>query len=102
MEEAIIIGAIIQIITLTVFFVMASNVSKIKKHIDPDKRAGIRYFEMAQEEIYLGNKEKAKEYLLRVKFHYEVRMEYCCRMSDKMEKEKNVAMAKVDKLLSEL
>jgi hypothetical protein len=33
-EIAIIIGAIIQVITLIVFFVMASNVSKIKKHLD--------------------------------------------------------------------
>jgi hypothetical protein len=33
-EIAIIIGAIIQVITLIVFFVMASNVSKIKKNLD--------------------------------------------------------------------
>lgn len=34
MEIAIIIGAVIQVVTLIVFFVMAGNISQIKKQLD--------------------------------------------------------------------
>ncbi len=75
MTAIIIIGAIIQLALLIVFFVMASNVSKIKKHLLKTDATGERYFNKAQEEIQIGHKEKAKEYLLRAKYYYEVKHE---------------------------
>lgn len=75
MEEgmifAIVIACIIQVVVLVVFFVMAKNISTIKKHITNNLTV-IKYTHMADEEIYIGNKEKAKEYLLRAKYICEV------------------------------
>ena len=67
MNTAIIIVAIIQIITLIVFFVMASNIGKIKNHL-LHKASGDDFLAMASLEEYLGNKEKAREHLLRAKY----------------------------------
>lgn len=65
-----VVAAIVQIIILVVFFVMAKNVSEIKKNIN--RKPSIKeYLDMAGEEKYVGNKEKAKEYFLRAKYHTE-------------------------------
>ncbi len=71
MIEAIVIGAIIQLITLIVFFVMGFNIEKIRRELEVV--SGQRYMEMAEEEKYIGNKEKAKEYLLRAKYRFEIK-----------------------------
>lgn len=62
-----IIVGVVQVISLVVFFVMTANVSAIKKDLlkelyYPD------YIEKFEEEKYLGNKEKAKEWLLRLDY----------------------------------
>ena len=69
----LIISAIIQAVTLIVFFVMAANVSAIKKDLVkelyyPD------YIEKFEEEKYIGNKTKAKEWLLRLDFNLQKEM----------------------------
>jgi hypothetical protein len=73
MEDTIIaisiIAAIVSIITMIVFFVMAANVAKIKRTLDRAEPAIPRYLALSEEEAYIGNREKAKEYLLRTKFH---------------------------------
>lgn len=93
------VGAVIQLIFLIVFFVMASNVSKIRKHLVAELQ-GKRYFEIAQEEIYIGNKDKAKEYLLRAKYRYEV-MEENYYVNGELSPP-SIIIKKIDKLLSEL
>jgi hypothetical protein len=45
MEVAIIIGAIIQVITLSVFFVMAANVAKIRTLLDAISRRSVNFDE---------------------------------------------------------
>lgn len=65
--DMLIIAAIIQIITLIVFFIMANNVSKIKKILRKEFSFD-EYIEMSNEELYVGNTTKAKELLLRAEY----------------------------------
>lgn len=74
LQTILIIGAIINIIVLIVFFVMASNVSKILKHLTK-RNNYTNYLDLAAEEIYIGNKEKAKEYLLKAEFNAKITYE---------------------------
>lgn len=69
MEIAIIITGIIQVITLIVFFVMAANLASIKNNLYYEDPPVSKYMRMADEEIYIGDKQKAKEYLLRAKYY---------------------------------
>jgi hypothetical protein len=78
---------------------MASNVSKIKKRLVTDLQ-GKRYYEMAQEEIFIGNKDKAKEYLLRAKYRYEVLEEPYFLDGESVVR--SIIVQKIDKQLSEL
>lgn len=56
----------IQVIAIIVFFVMAYNISVIKK------RLGVKdfddYWEMAKIEAYIGNKEEARKNYLRARY----------------------------------
>lgn len=63
----VIITAIIQIITLIVFFVMAANVSTIKKKLI-NKYTMEQFIERSNEEKYVGNLESAREFLLRAEY----------------------------------
>lgn len=65
METLWIIIAGVQIIVLIVFFVMASNVSKIKDQLQMNAKKMIEEGDM---EFYAGNKGKAKEYYLKAKY----------------------------------
>lgn len=70
----IVVQCLIGLIVMITFFVMASNVSKIKKMLegnipfapwhDPD------FMKKVYEEIAVGNKEKAAEMLKRAKYRY--------------------------------
>lgn len=74
MGALVVIGAVVQLATLIVFFVLAFNVSKIKDSI-VKPYSGKQYLSMADEEKYIGNKDKAKEYLMRAKYRYETGLE---------------------------
>lgn len=103
MEVAIIIFAIIQVIILIVFCVMASNVSKIKKYLTiGDDHPGLRYRKMAREERYIGNKEKAKEYLMRARYQYEDMNESYYDTDSGEYLSGSAGVTQVDKLISEL
>lgn len=67
-ETIIIIGVIVEVITLIVFFVMVSNVASIKKSLC--NTSAEEYMRMAGEEEFIGNKTKAKECLLRAKYKF--------------------------------
>ena len=59
MEVALILGAILEIAILICFFVLCSNVSKIKKHlIQDDFDAKFKFL------MLIGEKEKAREILI--------------------------------------
>lgn len=64
----LILAGIIQIITLIVFFVMAGNISAIKKELTKSLETN-DYIEKSNEEKFIGNKEKAEEWLLRAIYH---------------------------------
>lgn len=65
--------AALDLVLLIVFFVMAYNVAKIRKVVDVDQHIpwdNNAYFDPVEEEIALGNKEKARELLDRLEFRY--------------------------------
>jgi len=62
-----VIAIIISFITLIVFFVMASNVSAIKREMEQELSFE-DYIDKSNEEKYIGNKVKAKEWLLRAEY----------------------------------
>lgn len=66
MEIAIIITAIIQIITLVVFFVMASNIADIKKQNSLLNHEKLEF--LGDAESYCGNFQKAKELYMKALF----------------------------------
>lgn len=101
-ENVIILAAAIHLATLIVFFVMASNVSKInrKLHGESRKYPGIEYYKLAQEEMYVGNKDKARDYLMRAKYQYEVKKEPYYLSDGSSDNSKIIA--KIDKQLFEL
>lgn len=66
-DTVLIIAALIQLITLIVFFVMAANVSKIKKELQKELSYD-DYIERYEEEKFIGNKQNAKELLMRLYF----------------------------------
>ena len=68
-NAALVIVGIIQLITLIVFFVMASNVAEIKRMLKPKSASDL--IDLAEEEKYLGNVSLSKEYYLRAKYKYE-------------------------------
>ena len=68
LQTILIVGAIINFIVLIVFFVMAGNIAAIKKEFT--KSLDINdYVEKSNEEKFIGNKEKAEEWLLRALYH---------------------------------
>lgn len=82
MEVVVILSAVISLVGLIVFFVMAGNVSKMLKKISEilfilrdDDISAENLLKMAERQMYIGNKGKAKEYLLRAKYCYEVEHE---------------------------
>lgn len=68
LSTILIIAGILNFIVLIVFFTMAGNISKILKHLTK-RNSYINYVDLAEEEYYLGNKEKAREYLLRAELN---------------------------------
>ncbi|MFA6335082.1 MAG: hypothetical protein WCX48_05920 [Bacteroidales bacterium] len=89
MEEInviLVIAAIIQLVTLVVFFVMASNVSAIKNELKKEF-SSTDYIEQSNEEKYVGNKAKAKEWLLRAEYNLQKRFEKIKYISSPWEKE---------------
>lgn len=69
----IIVVGILNLITIIVFFVMASNVRKIKRAVcSEDTIMDDGFWNVVKEEIAIGNKEKAAELLKRAKFRCEV------------------------------
>lgn len=68
METIVIIGAVIQVITLIAFFVMTYNVMVIKKLLSKEEKNINYYIEAAAEEEAIGNIDKAKEFLNRAKY----------------------------------
>ncbi len=95
------ISAVISLITLIVFFVMASNVSKINKTLHRTMFPGAEFYGKAQEELYVGNKAKTKEYLLRAKFQYEVKEETYYLPNGEWA-DRSEIIAKIDEQLSKL
>lgn len=70
---ATIVAGILYLIMMIVFFVMASNVRKIKRAVcKEDTIMDDRFWNVVKEEIAVGNKEKAAELLKRAKFRCEV------------------------------
>ena len=103
MITAIIIGAIIQLFTLIVFFIMASNISKIKKHLlRMVDDGGYMYFNMAKEELYVGDKEKSKDLLLRAKYQYKNSPDGVLYLWGDQWRDKSDIVAEIDGLLAEL
>lgn len=98
-ETIIIIGVIVEVITLIVFFVMASNVASIKKNLC--NTSAEEYMRMAGEEEFVGNKLKAKEYLMRAKYRYEVAKE-TYYLPNGLECDRRVIIAQIEKKISEL
>lgn len=68
LEVAMVIVAIVQVIVLVVFFVLAANVAKIKKSITI--KNGAYYLELAEMEAYVGNKQIAIDNYMRAKLCY--------------------------------
>lgn len=60
-------SAILQLIVLICFFVLVSDVSKIKKSLLSEKKFD-ELIKMAEEEKFIGNFAKYKEYLLRAEY----------------------------------
>lgn len=95
---AVIVAAVVQTVILVVFFLLANNVAEIKKQLN--RRPTIKeYIDMAAEEKYIGNKEKAKEYLFRAKYQLENIKESLFIPGLGWNKE---AVSNIEKLLSEL
>lgn len=90
MEAIVIISGIVSLISLIVFFVMASNIAKIAKSVsdiriivDSENIIAESLLIMADKQIYLGNKEKAKEYFLRARYRYEKEEEFYYEFNNK-------------------
>lgn len=68
---AIVVGSLIQLAMVVVFFVMAYNVVKIKQMLRSSAlgQPGRKNYMLAQEERFLGNKEKEEEYLRRASYY---------------------------------
>lgn len=110
MEEFTVILAVIflifgvlQIILFFKIWGMCDNISKIKENTTVPKVNNYAkaddYAETAEEQLYLGNKEKAKEYFLLAKYRYENNFDkeahYECDYADERAKE-------IDEMLSKL
>ena len=67
LETIIILQVILELVTLVAFFVLVYNVSAIKNKIESQDDVP-QFMEKAKEEEFLGNIDKAKEYLLKSKF----------------------------------
>lgn len=63
----LIIGAIIQIAILIVFFVMAGNVAAIKRKV-LENQSFQDYIDKSNEEKFIGNYTNAKEWLLKAEY----------------------------------
>jgi len=98
-STVMIIVGIIQLITLIVFFVMASNVASIKKMMRATSASS--YINLAGEEAYLGNTSKAKEYYLRAKYKYDSDQEKYLDTNG-IDRGKEVGMKIVDELIAKL
>jgi len=101
-----IIGTIVNIIVLIVFFIMASNVSAIKRELQK-KLSFDDYIEKYNEEKYVGNKPQAKEWLLRAQYYSNKEYEMMKDNSSEWEKadqEKTTKrqLEKISNLLKEL
>ena len=70
-DAIIVISAIVSLVTLIVFFVMASNIAAIKRSMPNQEWPVVKFLRLADEEEYIDNKEKAKEYLLRARYYTE-------------------------------
>ncbi len=68
-EISLIVTAVVQVIVLIVFFVMASNVSQIKKQISMNVK---KFIEEGDMEAYAGNKAKAREWYLKAIYKMDV------------------------------
>lgn len=70
----IVVQAILELILLITFFVMANNVASIKKMLtgSSDKEAweNPSFFDVVDEEIVIGNNAKAEEMLKRARYRY--------------------------------
>lgn len=69
-ETILILSAALNVIVLVVFFVMANNIAKIRKHLENPPLLDLIH--EADMEKYVGNKEKARELYLKAKYHIEV------------------------------
>lgn len=103
---ALVIVAIIQIITLIVFFVMASNVSAIKKEMTKTLSLD-QYIDKSNEEKFIGDIVKAKEWLLRAEYSLLKDKEEVRKMSSEYMLETNLSninklIDKVSNLMKEL
>lgn len=75
--------AALDLVLLIVFFVMASNIAKIKKAVNnidssTEQQApwdNPAYFDPVEEEISLGNNDRARELLARLEFRYRRRLD---------------------------
>lgn len=99
---AIVIAGALQLVLWIVFFVMAWNISTIRREVSYSHEKASQYLEMAKEEIYIGNKEKAKEYLLRARMQCENReLVYLGRGDDQLFRGEK-AVEKIDEMLAGL
>jgi len=106
LDSILILAAIIQLITLIVFFVMASNVSAIKKEMTKTLTLD-QYIDKSNEEKFIGNKAKAKEWLLRAEYNLLKEKEEVRKMSSEYMLESNLSnvnklIDKVSNLMKEL
>ncbi|OLA94194.1 MAG: hypothetical protein BHW64_04930 [Candidatus Melainabacteria bacterium LEY3_CP_29_8] len=70
METILILSVAINVIVLIVFFVMASNIAKIRQRLENPPLIDIIH--EADMEKYAGNKEKARELYLKVKYRIDI------------------------------
>ena len=70
METILILSVAINVIVLIVFFVMASNIAKIRQRLENPPL--IDMIHEADMEKYAGNKEKARELYLKVKYRIDI------------------------------
>lgn len=69
-ETILILSAALNVIVLVVFFVMANNIAKIRKHLENPPLLDLIH--EADMEKYVGNKEKARELYLKIKYRIDV------------------------------
>lgn len=102
MEEIsviLILAGVIQLITLIVFFVMAGNISAIKNELTKSLETN-DYIEKSNEEKFIGNKEKAEEWLLRALYHLNIRLEEI--KQDKEEEYVKICLKPVNKKIEKI